>query len=60
MCRAERSAAKANPYRDGFITPRGVGDDMMQRLMHMSRVVWSQSRGHGLDGTWPPRRTVLR
>jgi hypothetical protein len=37
------------PVQDGFITPRGVGDHMMQRLMHTSHIVWSQSRGHRLD-----------
>ena len=37
------------PVQDGLITPRGVGHHMMQRLMHASHPIRSQSRGHRLD-----------
>jgi hypothetical protein len=37
------------PIQNGFITPRGIGDHMMQRLMHASHVIGCQSRSHRLD-----------
>jgi hypothetical protein len=35
--------------QDSFVTPRGVGDHMMQRLVHASDIVACKPRGHGLD-----------
>jgi len=32
-----------------FITPWGIGDHMMQRLVHPPDIVGSKARGHGLD-----------
>jgi hypothetical protein len=31
------------------VVPRRIRDQMMERLMHATNIVWSQSRGHRLD-----------
>jgi hypothetical protein len=35
--------------QDSFVTPRGIGHDMMQRLVPPPDVVGCKARGHGLD-----------
>jgi hypothetical protein len=35
--------------QDRFVIPRGVGYHMMQRLVHPTHVIASESRGHGFD-----------
>ena len=39
----------AHPFEQGRITPRCVGYEMMERLMHAPHIMGSQSRGQGLN-----------
>jgi hypothetical protein len=41
--------AVAHPFEQGLITPRCVGYEMMERLVHALHIIRGQSRGQGLD-----------
>jgi len=39
----------AHGFEQSLIAPRSVGYKMMERLVHAPHIMWSQSRGQGLD-----------
>ena len=48
--------------QDGFVTPRGVGDYVMKRLMHTPHIIGRQSGGHrfhALSFPWQQQTSAI-